>query len=391
MRISRDLVVVLALFGLLIAFTAYGAQRRSELEAQQQTFIPYSTRSASSDGTLALQTWLNSIGYDSRRLESEPFALPTGAHALFVFPTRVSYTDVELRAVLRWVEEGNTLIVGASGLAAPNDPLAKELQYKLVPVGYVARAALDQPLNGSAASDNLLLRTSWGLELARNDYIQYLGDSENPLLVSWPHGKGTVYLTSAPFLFTNDALHSDANAMLMLALLSRVSRGSVIALDEFHLMAGRQPAGCAASLQSLMICWPWGWAIIYSFAVAGLYLTINGRRFGRVLPLPREVAQRNPAEYVLSMSQLFRRAGKRGMIAQHYRRQLKRSLGRPLRVNAELPDEEFIAELSRYRDVDREALLRVLTALNRPQGSEHTLVRLADEAIQLRRKAESNT
>ena len=391
MRISRDLVVVLALFAVLIVFTAYGAQRRAELEAQQETFLPYSTRSAAPEGTLALQTWLNSLGYDSRRLESDPFELPAEAHALFVFPTRVSYTEVELRAVLRWVEEGNTLIVGATGLAAANDPLEREMQFKLVPVGYVARAALDQPLNGTAPSGSILLRTSWGLELAHNDYIQFLSDSEKPLLVSWPHGKGAIYLTSAPFLFTNDALHNDANALLMLGLLSRVSRGSVIALDEFHLMAERQPAGCAASLQSLMICRPWGWAIIYAFAVAVVYLTINGRRFGRVMPLPREVAQRNPAEYVLSMSQLFRRAGKRAMIAQHYRRQLKRSLGRPLRVNAELPDEEFVSELARYRDVDRESLLRVLTALNRPQSSERSLVRLADEAIQLRRKAERNT
>jgi hypothetical protein len=251
---------------------------------------------------------------------------------------------------------------------------------------------LDQPLHGTTISGRILLRTSWGLELTRNDYIQYLSDSEKPLLVSWPQGKGTIYLTSAPFLFTNDALHNDANAMLLLALLSRVPRGSVIALDEFHLMTGRQPtgSGCAASLQTLMICWPWGWAIIYAFAIAGIYLGINGRRFGRVLPLPREVALRNPAEYVLSMSQLFRRAGKRGMIAQHYRRQLKRSLGRPFRVNAELSDEEFVTELAHYRDVDRESLLRVLTALNRPQSSERSLVRLADEANHLPRKAERN-
>ena len=177
----------------------------------------------------------------------------------------------------------------------------------------------------------------------------------------------------------------------MLALLSRVARGSVIALDEFHLTAERPLTGCAASLQALLFCQPWGWAIIYSFAVAGVYLTINGKRFGRIMPLPCEVALRNPAEYVLSMSQLFQRAGKRSMIAQHYRRQLKRSLGRPYRINAELPDPEFVDELAHFRDVEREPLLRVLTALNRPQSSERSLVHLADEAIQLRRNAERNT
>ena len=39
------------------------------------------------------------------------------------------------------------------------------------------------------------------------------------------------------------------------------------------------------------------------------------------------------------------------MLLQHYRRQLKRSLGKPYRVNADLPDEAFVAELARYREV----------------------------------------
>ena len=389
MRITRDVVVVLALFGLLIAFTAYAARRRAELNAEQaDSFIPYSSHSAQPGGTLALQTWLSRIGYDSRRLESDTFAVPKEARALFVFPTQLSYTDVELRSVLQWVEAGNTLIVGASGLTDANDPLARGLQYKLAPVGYVDRAALEQPLNGAGAPGDILLRTSWGLEVARDDFVEYLGHSGKPLVVSWARGKGTIFLSSAPFLFTNDALHNDANAGLLLAMLSRIAKGSVIALDEFHLTAERVPTGCTASLRTLLFCEPWGWASLYAFGALGVYLVINGRRFGRVLPLPREVALRNPAEYVLSMAQLFQRAGKRRMIAQHYRRQLKRSLGKPFRINAELPDEEFVRELERFREVERAPLLRVLAALNQPQIGERSLVGLADEAIKLRREVE---
>lgn len=391
MRISRDLVIVLVLFGVLAVFTAYAAERRAEQDAQQaDSFIAYSTRSAQPGGTLALQTWLNRIGYVSQRLESDTFDVPADARALFVFPTSAAYTDVELRAVLRWVESGNTLIVGASGLTSTSDPLARGLQYKLLPVGYVDRAPLEQPLNGGALAGDLLLRTGWGLDSARDDYVQYLSHDEKPLLVSWVRGKGTIFVSSAPFIFTNDALHNDANAGLILAMLGHVARGSVVALDEFHLTADRQPSGCAASLQSLLVCEPWGWAILYAFGAAAVYLIINGRRFGRVLPLPRELALRNPAEYVVAMAQLFQRGGKRNMIAQHYRRQLKRSLGKPYRINAELPDEEFIRELERFRDVDRDSLLRVLTGLNRPQPSERTLLAWAGEAIQLRRKAENS-
>jgi hypothetical protein len=390
MRISRDLIVVSLLFAALCGFTIYGVQRRAELDGQQETITPYSTRAAAPDGTLALQTWLSALGYEGRRLESEPFDVPAAARALFVFPRREAYTDAETSAVMRWVEEGNTLIVATAGLAPAEDPLSRELQFKLVPVGYVNRVALAQPLNGLAPIGDVLVRTGLGLEPAHADYVQYLTAVDKPLLVSWTRGKGTVFLTSAPFLFTNDGLHDDANAMLTLALISRVPRGGVIALDEFHLASGRPRTGCAASLLSVLICQPWGWAIIYVFVVVGVYVMINGRRFGRVMPLPREVARRNPAEYVISMSQLFRRAGKRTMIAQHYRRQLKRNLGRPYRINAEVPNEEFVMELSRYRDVDRAPLLELLNALDQPVTSERSLLRLAADAIRLRRQAEHN-
>ncbi|MCA1554420.1 MAG: DUF4350 domain-containing protein, partial [Chloroflexi bacterium] len=144
--------------------------------------------------------------------------------------------------------------------------------------------------------------------------------------------------------------------------------------------------GQQTTIQELLYNRPWGWAIVYSLLVALAYLFVNGQRFGRVMPLPKEIARRSPAEYVQSMAQLFRRAGKRHMALQHYHQQLKRDLGKPFRISANLPDDEFVNELSRYRDVDREALLHTLHALGQRDVSERKLVQLADEAIKLRRR-----
>jgi hypothetical protein len=58
---------------------------------------------------------------------------------------------------------------------------------------------------------------------------------------------------------------------------------------------------------------PWGWAFIYTLLLTMAYLFIGGQRLGRPRPLPRAVLTRNPAEYVVSMANLFRRAGKRGI------------------------------------------------------------------------------
>ncbi|MEP7198847.1 MAG: DUF4350 domain-containing protein [Chloroflexota bacterium] len=382
---SRDLLIVIVLFVILIGFTVVSASRRAEIEAQQETFTPYSTRSALPNGTLALTMWLEAMGFRTQRLTGDVFALPAEASALFVFPPRDEFTNDEAQIVLRWVERGNTLFVAQSGLLNANNKLNGALKAKLQPNSFVSTATPAQPLNGLAPTSTVQVRTAWALDMQRDDFVPYLGEGDKWLLVGWTQGKGKVYLTSAPNLFTNDGLRDDDNATLVRALLRAVPRGSLVALDEFHLTPAIARSGCAESLQSLLYCTPWGWAILFSFVAVFAFLVINGQRFGRVVPLPTEIARRNPAEYVLSMAQLFRRAGKRQMVMQHYHQQLKRSLGKPYRINANLPDDEFVNELARFRDVDRDALLKTLRALSQTRIGEGALVKLADEAIKLRR------
>jgi uncharacterized protein DUF4350 len=387
MRISRDLIVVVLLFAVLIGFTVYSAVRRAEQEQETGALAPYSTRSALPNGTLALQKWLEAIGYQGRRIEGNDFSLPAEARVLFVFPTQHGFTEDEAQPVLRWVERGNTLVVAQAGRFGDDDRLARGLKVRALPASYVLTSTLEQPLNGVGLNSAIRTQSTWALDLSRDDYVEYLSNAGRPLLVSWVQGRGKVFVTSAPFLFTNEGLHEQAGAALVLALLNDIPRGSIAALDEFHVTSPTRQGGCAESLQSLVYCSPWGWAIIFGIVVVFAWLAVNGQRFGRVMPLPQDIARRSPAEYVYSTAQLFRRAGKRHMALDHYHRELKRSLGRPFRINADLPDEEFINELARFREIDRAELSRVLRALSRSDTSERALVKLADEAIQLRRRS----
>src|SRR5712692_2011516 len=91
MRFSRDLIIVIILFALLIAFTAIGAARRAEIEQQQETDIAFSTHSALPSGTLALQMWLDAIGYHTQRIENDTFGVPADARALFIFTPREAF------------------------------------------------------------------------------------------------------------------------------------------------------------------------------------------------------------------------------------------------------------------------------------------------------------
>lgn len=385
MRLSRDLFIFLLFLVLLIGLAVVSAIQRSQDAPQDaRQIFPRSTHSAQDNGALALLMWLDSIGYRTHRIENEEFFVGDGTDALFIFNPITVFDDSQVNNIVQWVERGNTLIV-AEEFSIGNERLLRRLQVRLNSLGTrVTGATLEQPVQGGLHGAKVNLDTGHALALDRNDYVTYLSAENVPLLVSFPQGKGRVWFSSAPQLFDNGNLTEDANAALVMAMLSSVPRGGQVAFDEYHLDFMRSSAAEARSIQQLLFNTPWGWAILYSLVIVFAYLFVNGKRFGRVIPLPKDVERRSPAEYVTSMANLYRRAGKRGLVAHHYHRQLKRLLGKPYRINADLSDEEFVEELERYRDhLDREALLKTLRMLDQKNTDERSLVRLADQAVQL--------
>ena len=78
MKPSRDLVLVLLLFAVLIGFTAFLGAR--QLQDTEQKGTPYSSYAAQDDGTLGLHNWLESLGYRVHREESSPLMPSSNAH-----------------------------------------------------------------------------------------------------------------------------------------------------------------------------------------------------------------------------------------------------------------------------------------------------------------------
>jgi hypothetical protein len=68
-------------------------------------------------------------------------------------------------------------------------------------------------------------------------------------------------------------------------------------------------------------------------------------------------------------------------VLRQYHGQLKRELGRRYRLNPTLPDDEYVAELARFRpDLDTAALARLLGRLQTADVSEGEMVTLAQQA-----------
>lgn len=376
-RPSRDVLVLAALFLLLAGFTAFIAIRRQQAEESQQIYTAYSSHSARDNGALALYEWANALGYRAQRIENSAFRIGDDVKLLFIMNPRETIESGEARYILNWVERGNVLYLAVGSAFVSNDILrALETDTDTLN-NSTDHVGLGQPFI-DAPIQELSGRTFSGLVTKRGESIAYTA-TDKPILLRVPYGKGTVWLSSAPALLSNQNLGAEDNAKFARAILASVPQDSAIAFDEYHLgfKSENEP-----SLLNVIYNTPWGWGILFAGMMLFGYLIVNGRRLGRTVPIRQTLARRTPGEYVVSMANLFRRANKRGMVLNHYRHALKRRLGRPFHLSPDLSDERYIELITRMRpDLDHAELVQILNKLRRTDTSESDLVKTVEHAV----------
>ena len=379
MKRWRDLLLILALFGVLIGFTLYGPGR-NQPEAEGQ---PGSAHSASDDGTLGLQRWLQTLGYTATNFEYRAWRIPDTAEALLMLAPRAEPITAEQAAeTLRWVRAGGTLIIVApepTGFLKENK-LLEQLETTVV-IGdddeIVPRANTVQPLLTEPPVLSVPVQTNAALELRRDDYLPVLTTKLGHTLVGLREERGYIYIASTLFPFTNKGVREAGSAPLMLNLLARVPQGGTILFDEYHHGYQTPP-----TLRRVAFRRWGGWTTLYTLLVLGAYIALTGRRFGHAVPLRADVARRSSVEYVQSLAMLFRRANKQAYILDHYQQQFKRRLARPYGFVPPADDTAFVRELRRYAGLTDEQAERLQVLLNQLRGnaSEERLVRLVRAA-----------
>lgn len=379
MKRWRDLVLIVALFALLIGFTVFGPGR-NRAEAQGQ---PGSARSAADDGALALQRWLEQLGYRTRNLEYAAWSIPDDADALLVIgPTQEAFTAAEADETLRWVHEGGTLVLltPTPSLLMARNSLLDALGARIVVPDHAQPAPTAeavQPVLVSPPVGRVPAQSNAALELDRDDWAPLLRTTNGDSLVGIQEGSGYVYLGSMPFPLTNAGLRETGSGALALNMLARIPPGGSVWFDEYH-HGYRDPQ----TLRSVALRQGWGWAVLYTLLVVVLYIVLTGRRFGRPIPLRADVTRRSSAEYVQSLAMLLRRGGKREYALRHYHGALKRRLARPYGFAPSEDDLAFVVELERRRALDDEQAARLRTLLLRLRNArgDEELVRLVREA-----------
>jgi hypothetical protein len=373
MRLSHDSWLAIGLVALLSVITVAAAYQQNKSQT-----IPYLATSAAPDGTLALKLWLTDLGYSPLEEAQSVFEPPQDVKLILVLEPLLTISDNEWKSLDQWVENGGTLILAGDGMPSlyAFDHFKFSLKYLDVQADSLSAAApilLSPPQTDLApvASDLYFSST-------QTDFVPLLAANGHPIVVSFEKGKGRVILSTTAYPFSNKGLKQDATATLALNLVSLSAQKGRVWFDDWH--HGIQSAAIVGPEQWLRRT-PAGHALLFVFATIFLALILQGRGFGRPIPLQHEIKRRGPLEHVTAVANLNRKAGHRADVLRQYHQWVKRHLGGRYRLDPSLPDTEYVAQLAKYNPaLEKEKLISLLQRLAHPNVSEAEMVKLAEEA-----------
>lgn len=350
-------------------------------QQSQTVYPPLAAASPQPDGAKGLFLWLEELGYEVEAPTLAAFHIPAEVELVLVLEPRNLITEAELDELGRWVQAGGTLLIAGDSPVVTLVFEYFEFNSRFEQSDEVRGAAvpllLSPPLTAGVTA-----HTESQLITERTDYVPLLTNAEQPLLVSFTAGDGRVLLSTSSYFFRNEAIMEADNAALALNIASLVEPNSTIWFDEWHHGIRR------GDVDNTALSGPGEWlrftaagqSLLYILAVVFIAIILSGWRFGRPVPLPRDLRRRAPLEYITAIANLNRRAGHRYAVQQQYKQQLKRQLAQRYRLNPNLPDDEYVQQLAAYNPaVDKGQLSRLLQRLNQRKTSENELLEVAQE------------
>lgn len=372
--LSLDLKLGIGIILLLVVITTLAALQRGT----EETYPTLSSISSAPDGALALKLWVQELKYNVDEEVLANFAPPEDASVLFMLEPQFP-TEADMTAVDTWVEGGGTLIaVGERyGMFSLIDHYKFYFNYLPNNDGSLSNETplLDSP--SALELNNTKVGIALGSE--RDDYVTLVSFQHQPVLVSFEQGKGRVILGTVTQAFTNAGLKQPGNPELVLNILALARNKGTVWFDEWHhgVQSGEQVLGPTEFLRRT----PVGRALLFVTFAVFLAFFMQGRGFGRPVPLPQEIKRRGALEHVTGIANLSRRAAHRSAVMMQYHAQIKRKLGQRYRLDPGMDDEVYVNTLAGYNpSIDKNELLNLLKRLKRTKLSETEMVHLAVEA-----------
>jgi hypothetical protein len=370
---SRRVGVLIVALTLLLAVLLFGATGTAPVS--EDLVFTYSSTDAGAGGTLALRRWLAALGYETKGIQGQRFAVPAGVDALFVLGPSEFVSEEDAQTLHEWVARGGTAILGS------DRTLVDEALYEAFGVALEDRAP--RPISGeiSPALARPVLRdlstsTSRALRLVEPAAV-LVGDGARAIVAERRIGTGRVVLISAPDMLVNANLGSAQNDRLVLNLIAAIPPGGIIGFDEYHHGVRTPP-----DLYGLFTGTAPGRAALLAGALVFLYVALRGRRFGASLPIEERPA-RSSLEYIRSFAGLLRRSRATQLAAERLARRYRRRLARTLGLRATSDAEEIVAAIARFDAAKAREFSELFRRLAAPQRDSELLVVAANAEKEL--------
>jgi hypothetical protein len=305
-------------------------------------------------GTLALYGWLQAIGDNVQRIDSE-FDLAGNDVLISAAPLdEYAYTAGDDVTLTSFLDGGGEVILAiGNGISDPTalEAVLQPLSIDAEPSDLTS-AAPSQPYPGSGGVGSVPLvppgvsasGSVWSFSGDDGQLVPLLGSADAPVAVAVQVGAGRLYLLGSEYPLSNDGLRRGDSAAFVLGLLQG-ARGHRVGFDEVHHLgaAGSSDQGLTAVFQGPLLA-----AAVAVVVIVLLFLWTSGRRLGR--PLPRRDPGRVPSvlEHIDAVGHLLSRTHERGAVAGRYAEELKLRVGRATGVEPRLSDTDFVAALSGF-------------------------------------------
>lgn len=329
---------------------------------------PGSTYSVEPDGLSAIYSVLAGDRL-ARRWEREIRRLPEDVDRLVLWAPGGALKEADWRQLEDWVDKGGTVLIATKGAVRLKGSAKSTDQH-------TAASAAVQPLTAGVGSVSI---EGGAFSLVREGALTDLALVDGtPVLISWNHGRGRFYWSADLAWLTNGHIGQQDNLTLALGLLLP-GQGKQVAFDEYH--HGFQAADRWWQLLRGHLQW---FVALLALAAAVLFWAY-GARFGAPVPGPAGPA-RASVEYILSMSQLYRRARTHTMVTQNLHRGLTRDLSRLLGGTQGLSHPEIARRVAERTGLPAQ---RIQDALDRTAApakiSDHDLILLSREVEAIQR------
>ncbi len=364
-------LLALLLFGALAGAAAYALHQRA---AAGKGMPAYSIYSQDSDGLSDAAAALRRGGWEPVAV-TRPIGVTT-CRGLLVLAEPSGSDDPlpegDARALLHWVEAGNTLLYcgrrrsalhNALGFSVLEDRSATRDDARPAEVGDAGlyTDGVDEiTVEGKNQLDGRPGLPLWWVE----------GEPGTVLL---RHGKGRVILAADSSILTNRGLARSDNEVFLVRVAERDARAGRVYFDEYHhgIRSGTDAWGYLAHNHAQWVLVP----IVLLAAVAAWSVAV---RLGPAVPVAEE-PRADAVDYASAVARIYQRAGARRLAARALARGFVAALTRHLRLRRNALPAEVLRAWQRQHPGGESSgrlqeLLRGVTSLRRDDVTERQLL-----------------